>query len=127
MTATDFTPGGEVVGQWVSKVGKFTGWTEGQILIANTDISTNLGYWVTNSVVVGAATYAGDSGAPVFLANSTIGSIDGNTPVDFDGLVFAGGDYASIGGHDVYRRFDYSPQYYVRFMQLNANYIYTHR
>ena len=127
MVAADFTPGGEVVGQWMSKIGQTTGWTEGQISNASTDVATDAGYWVTHAVVVGAGTEQGDSGSPVFAANDSIGNIDGNVPVTFDGLVFAGGDGATVSGHHVYRHFDYSPQYYVRFLQLSSEYIYTHR
>jgi hypothetical protein len=127
MVAADFSPGSEVVGQWISKFGIATGWTEGQISNASTDIQTDQGYWVAAAVVVSAGAWAGDSGSGVFAANGTIGNIDGNTPVNFDGVVFAGGDGATIGGHYVYRHFDYSPLYQVRVQQLWRNYIYTHR
>jgi hypothetical protein len=65
--------------------------------------------------------------AAVFTADGDIGNIDGNTPVYFDGVLWGGGDGATIGGPFLYRKFYYSPQYYVRFQQLWSNYIYTHR
>lgn len=103
------TSGGEVVGQWVNKIGIISGWTYGKIYNAAMDDNTDSGYWILGSVRVSAGCYKGDSGSPVWFADGNT-KADGNLAATWLGILFAGDSATTDRGHTVYRYFNYSPQ-----------------
>jgi len=104
---------GEVVGEWVSKVGQTTGWTVGQITNASYDVHTDEGYWILQSVQVHGGAYAGDSGAGVFVDAGTTTS-NGNEAAKFYGILFSADSLITDRGRSVYKSYTYSPIYLIQ-------------
>ena len=101
------------MGQYIQKVGYWSGWTIGQIDAIGDRPRPSDNRIIRGSVSVTAGVHQGDSGSPVWYFETYV---SGNPRAKFDGIVWGGHGTTSNGYYD---HFDFSPIYKVR-QQLTA-------